>query len=810
MQSDYSSYSASVSADKITKLTIDNFATWQLYITAVLEDKDLYDLVTGKEAYPLAVGMTNVGVTPAEDRVDSSVGTTGTVERSADTAAADLVKAQREWKKKDRSARSAIVVSVSESMAIHVQPVTMTAKETWDKVCAACQPKGWAAKAVLLGQLWRGPVMQEGERAQDHINRIEAVCNKLTGMGVTIKEEDKAIALILSLPPSWSAFVTNMETASQTADYSTIVNRILGEEQNRIRTSNTMAFAAFTQSSHKGASSTRSNKRCTHCLSKGDSRSQRRALTHNDTECFDLHPELRHPPSSYKAHTVSATVNSFFVTVKDDVRRDGETSVNNTTELQDSTPTSALSSQVSEGSKVVWHIDSGASAHLCNTAGWFTELRPCPPKTVTVANKSTLQCQQEGTIHVRISAGNHWKNAVFTNVLYVPDLGVNLLSVQAMTKAGLHLNFTQHGCTIRNKRQQVIGYAKAEQNLYHLVVTPLKPTMNVHANSVQMSDGNTVTAASDWQLIHARMGHLNAASVKMLFDRNMVLGLTRPVSGDQEQLQQCKGCLEGKAHRQSIPKAATHRASDPLQVVHTDLCGPLPEPSMGSESRYFITFIDDFSRHTSVFLLPTKDAAINAFRKYKAWAENYTGFTIKTLRSDGGGEYISTQFNTLLTIYGITRQVTVPRTPQQNGVAERANRTIMEAARSMLHAASLPLKFWGEAVTTAVYLRNRSPTRALNGVTPYEAWRGEKPDLFHLRVWGCRAFMHVNHINRTKLGVTARPCVFLGYPPESKGWLVYDPIASRLVVTRDLTFQEDVSGKEALVGGGTANYQYHH
>lgn len=160
MQSDYSSYSASVSADKITKLTTDNFATWQLYITAVLEDKDLYDLVTGKEVYPMAVGVTKNGATPAEGKVDPPG---NTVDQSADNAAVDLVKAQREWKKKDRSARSAIVVSVSESMAIHVQPVTMTAKETWDKVCAACQPKGWAAKAVLLGQLWRGPVMQEGE-----------------------------------------------------------------------------------------------------------------------------------------------------------------------------------------------------------------------------------------------------------------------------------------------------------------------------------------------------------------------------------------------------------------------------------------------------------------------------------------------------------------------------------------------------------------------------------------------------------------------------------------------------------------------
>ena len=333
-----------------------------------------------------------------------------------------------------------------------------------------------------------------------------------------------------------------------------------------------------------------------------------------------------------------------------------DSSINTTSVAQGSVPTVALSSQVNERNEAVWHIDSGASAHLCNTAAWFTDLHPCPSKTITVANKSTLHCHQQGTIHVRINAGNSWKNAVFTNVLYVPDLGVNLLSVQAMTKAGLHLHFTEHGCVIRNKKRQVIGYAKAEQNLYHLTVTPVKP---IHAHSVQTSDSeaNPITATSDWQLIHARMGHLNASSVKMLFDRNMVLGLTRPVSGSEDQLQQCNGCLEGKAHRQAIPKAATHRATDPLQVVHTDLCGPLPEPSMGSEARYFITFIDDFSRHTSVFLLPTKDAAINAFRKYKAWAENYTGFTIKTLRSDGGGEYISEQFNALLTIYGITRQV---------------------------------------------------------------------------------------------------------------------------------------------------------
>ena len=120
----------------------------------------------------------------------------------------------------------------------------------------------------------------------------------------------------------------------------------------------------------------------------------------------------------------------------------------------------------------------------------------------------------------------------------------------------------------------------------------------------------------------------------------------------------------------------------------------------------------------------------------------------------------------------------------------------------MLHAAGLPYKFWGDAVLTAVYLRNRLPTRALNGVTPYEAWRGDKPDLSHLKVWGCLAYVHVHRVKRNKLAKRARACVFVGYAPEAKGWKLYDPHSARYIIARDATFQESVSGTKALVGGG--------
>lgn len=116
---------------------------------------------------------------------------------------------------------------------------------------------------------------------------------------------------------------------------------------------------------------------------------------------------------------------------------------------------------------------------------------------------------------------------------------------------------------------------------------------------------------------------------------------------------------------------------------------------------------------------------------------------VKTLRSDNGGEYTSKKFEAYLKSEGIRHECTIPKTPEQNGVAERLNRTLDESSRSMLLDAKLSQKFWAEAVSTVVYLKNRCPTKAIEGMTPYEAWHGEKPKVDHLRVFGCDAYAHI-------------------------------------------------------------------
>jgi len=193
-----------------------------------------------------------------------------------------------------------------------------------------------------------------------------------------------------------------------------------------------------------------------------------------------------------------------------------------------------------------------------------------------------------------------------------------------------------------------------------------------------------------------------------------------------------------------------------LELVHSDVCGPLETPSLGG-SRYFVTFIDDFSKWTFVYTMKKKSDTFTCFKKFHKLAERHAGSKIrkinvinrsnlppeqlKTLRTDNGGEYLSNEFKNYLEGNGIKHELTIAYTPQQNGVAERMNRTILDLIRSMLHASHVPKEFWAEALTTAVYIRNRVPSHALpSSETPYHRWMGKSPNLSHLRVFGCKCW----------------------------------------------------------------------
>ena len=207
-------------------------------------------------------------------------------------------------------------------------------------------------------------------------------------------------------------------------------------------------------------------------------------------------------------------------------------------------------------------------------------------------------------------------------------------------------------------------------------------------------------------------------------------------------------------------------------------------------AEYFLTFVDDKTRYVWVYFLKYKDEAFQRFVEWKALVEKSSGHQVKVLRTDNGGEYTSTQFEDFLKAEGIRHERTVPKTPQQNGVAERLNRTLVETTRSMLIDGKLPYRFWAEALSTAVYLRNRSLTRAVDGLTPCEAWTGKKPDVAHMRVFGCEAYAHIPKDERRKLDPKARKSILLGYGEETKGYRLYNIERKKIFHSRDVQFNE--------------------
>lgn len=205
-----------------------------------------------------------------------------------------------------------------------------------------------------------------------------------------------------------------------------------------------------------------------------------------------------------------------------------------------------------------------------------------------------------------------------------------------------------------------------------------------------------------------------------------------------------------------------------------------------------MTLIDDFSRKVWVYFLRHKNEAFPTFKKWKALVENQTGKKVKKLRTDNGLEFCETDFNEFCAQAGIARHRTLVGKPQQNGVAERMNRTLLERARCMLSHAGLWHRrdLWCEAVSTACYLANRSPHSSLDFRIPEEVWSGIPVDYSNLRVFGCSVYAHVND---GKLAPRAKKCIFLGYASESKGYRLWsmDPESRKVILSRDVTFDEN-------------------
>lgn len=435
-------------------------------------------------------------------------------------------------------------------------------------------------------------------------------------------------------------------------------------------------------------------------------------------------------------------------------------------------------------------LDSGTTVTLVKDRRFFHTYSTEEPVSVLTANHGVLQTTGRGTCIAWFTIGQRRLRVRLANCLHAPGALLNLLSVSGMNAKGWDVNFrASMTCELAYKGSS-LGSIPATGKLYALDIEFIPLTASL-PNLPQMPE---VSAFADvplsLDLWHARIGHIGRDAVMRL--NRVAKGVTIQSSSP---LSHCESCILAKHPRQPFHASETERASAFLDLIHSDVCGPIPTVTPHGK-RYFIIFLDDHTHALDLQLLATKDQALEAWWTLRARWENLSGRRVKVFRSDNGGEFVSDAFTAHLEETGVERQRSAPYAHQQNGKAERVMRTIEGRMFAMLDFAHLAPNLWGEAALTACYLFNQTESRALpTGKTPYEMLHGTKPNLSHLRVFGARCFARIPPELQQKLGPRSREAAFMGYPPGVKVWRCRDAVTGTFFNSRDVIFDETLSNR---------------
>ena len=590
---------------------------------------------------------------------------------------------------------------------------------------------------------------------EHHLQRVQRLKRQVEEQGEKISDTIYNSILLNSVPDDYKITVSILESQEKLTP-TIIINRLLEETRKIYGTGSGDTKVALMSNSSSGNSGRKNKKKdankinlkCTSCGKNG----------HVEIECWTKYPEKRPAKSGSKSEKKKDKAEAKYAMMA--VQR---------------------SKRPAELSASYWYLDSGASEHFSPHRHLFETFKELSdPCEITTAEGTTVMGTGIGNITLTAVTNDGINTLHLNNVIYAPKMDANLLSTITLYDRGYEISMNPKKGVEILKDGTIIANAVREGKLFKLRI-------------LSGSQAYAVTTAESIRLWHHRLVHLGEDNVRKLekmadgikLDKNTSVGV-------------CSFCLEGRQTRQP-----SHEPSDkdnkPLDLIHSDTSGQISPTSTGG-ANYYATFTDDATKMSCIAPMETKSAAemLEKFKEFKAEVENQLGRKIKRLRTDGGGEY-KKAFGKYLKEQGIVHEKTVPYSPDQNGVSERVNRTIMDRARAILAETGLPKILWMEIAAAVVYLKNRSPTRSLKGKTPYEAWFGRKPDLSHLKILGTPTYIHVPEEKRVKLDSHSHVGQLVGYGDTANQYRVWDHIRKDVVVARDVIFDEALPASQPAI-----------
>ena len=647
--------------------------------------------------------------------------------------------------KKDRRCKSLLISRISDDMLEYIQDKA-TPKDIWNALQRVFERKSIASRLHLQKRLLT--LRHTSGGLQDHFLVFDRLIREYKSTGAKLEEIDTVCYLLLTLGSKFSTVVTAIETMPEenlTMDF--VKCRLLEEEiKHSSKESGTTRETRIDDAAFAGTSTKKQQKN-----------NKKKTIKF---KCFGCHREGHKVADCPEKDKQKVLKGNNAHLVKSDVCFFGGDAV--------------------EFVEASWIVDSGSSEHMSNDRSLFKRLVPMKqPMHISVAKEGeTIVAKECGDVRLFAFSENGESTGItLKDVLYIPEARVNLLSVRKVETAGSKVLFANGIVTIENESGIVVKGERCGK-LYELVLY-----REFDNNSAGFYSCGRVP--KELELWHRRYGHLSAKNLRNIISKGMVDGMETNVKNPGNEFV-CEACHEGKQTRKPFSNSEIRRSKRVLELIHSDVCGPVPQVGIHGE-RYFVSFVDDFSRFTVVYPMITKVEVLDRFMEYEAFVTAKFGQCISRLRCDNGGEYVGREFKNFCKVKGIQIEWTVPYSPEQNGVSERMNRTLVEKVRSMISDSGIGKEFWAPAVQTAAYLVNRSPASALDNLTtPFEVWENRKPNVSNLRAFGSVVFVHVPKEQRRKLDTKSWKGVFIGY--ASCGYRVWHLEEKKIVVAQDVDF----------------------
>ena len=612
-----------------------------------------------------------------------------------------------------------------------------TSYDVWTKLLALYEQQSRVSKSMLL-QKFYGLEYQPGETMAAYLARVEGLVSQLKSAGVTLDEVTVVTKVLGTLPPEYASVLPMWDDKPES-------------EYNMVNLT---------------ASLTRQELRMTASVS-----SESRALAakgQKDRNASDYKQSEKHSrPTKEKRKCYNCgKVGHLAAKCRMPKRRDA--SDKSSRKSQDDGEACMAGSSMDE-----WVADTGASHHMANNKDAFRSLKYIPAGThpVKFGNGDSLDARGRGTIKIISHVDGQRIELDMLDVLYIPGLKRNLFSIGSACDKGLKANVSKQNIDLI-RDESVRLRATKRGNLYYMDI------------EVSEEKSSFIAGVSRGDLWHQRLGHIGSTRFNKMKD--VVKGLPANIRLDSIE---CEDCPLGKHARGKFSKSES-KTSRPGELVHTDLCGPM-EVSSPVRSRYFMVLKDDFSGYTVVYFLKSKsqEEVTACVKEYIVKLETETGERLKTLRSDNGLEFMNQSLAKILRDARVTHQTSVAYCPEQNGSAERENRSLQEMARTCLHARGLPKELWAEAVNCANYISNRIP-KGERPLAPIEMWCGRKPSVSHVKVFGSPAMVFIPKEKRLKWDPKSARHIFVGYCERQKAYRFWDPIKRKITISRDAIIKE--------------------